>query len=233
MTNSINMMNKLMLFSIVALTVTLGIQYAMNPKLNYRDNNVLANWVYSPNSLEEADSLANQVVVGRIVSVRKGKDIVVEQPNEPSGEMRIPTEVVTVHVDDTLKGSQQSVIKLFHTGTSQYTAKPKPIPEEFRGKQPPENAVGVQLKPFLLEGDPEYVIGERYVLFLTAGPDLEKGLQRVVAPEGRYKIDEADTLVPVEHRGLSNKLKGITLADFHAKYAALRASQKDANAVTQ
>lgn len=233
MTNSINLMNKIMFYSILALATGLGIQYLVNPKLNYRDYNVLANWEYSPKSLEEADSLADQVVVGRVISVHKGKDIVVKEPNEPSGEMRIPTEVVTINVDNTIKGKATSVVKLFHTGTSQYTAKPKPIPPEYLGKQPPTNAASVQLKPFLLEGDPEYVIGERYVLFLTAGPDIEKDLQRVVAPEGRYRVDVSDTLVPVTDRALASKLKGITLSDFHAKYAELRAIQQKANTITK
>jgi hypothetical protein len=221
-----------MFFSVVALTIALGLQFAMNPKLNYRDVNVLANWAYSPKSLEEADSLASQVVVGRVVNVRKGKDIVVPQHNEPSGEMRIPTEVVTIHVDNTLKGVKQSVIKLFHTGTSRYTAVPREIPKEFQGKGQPANAIAAQLKPFLLEGDPEYVVGERYLLFLTDGPDLEKGLQRVVAPEGRYAINEADGLVPVEHRGLSKKLKGVALSEFHVMYNEMLAVKRDAEKIS-
>ena len=215
-----NYFNKTASIAIAILMITVGVQYGLNPAQGHHKSNVLANWVNAPQTLEEAEKLASSVVVGRVISIRKGKDIVAKQEMEPSGEMRIPTEVVTIHVDNTLKGEPQSVIKLFRTGTSRYTQAPKEVPAEFQGKAPGRTAV--QPSPFLLEGDPEYVVGERYVLFLDKGPELEKGLQAVIAPEGRYKIDSSDALVAVENRGLAKKLDGVTLSSFFTEYKGLK-----------
>lgn len=218
MTYSINSLNKHLFGLGIILAIAFGIQFSMNPTASNLNENMLANWNHSPKSLEEADELANQVVVGRVIDVQKGEDLVVKQENEPSGEMRIPTEVITISVDNTLKGKPESIIKLFRTGTSHYTAERQEIPEKYRGKT--GKGTPVQFKPVLLEGDPEYIIGDRQLIFLTDGPF---GLKRVVAPEGRFKIDETDALVPVENRGLSKKLRGVTLSDFHGKYEKLKA----------
>lgn len=220
-------MNKLMLFSILTLSVTLGVQMIITPPKQYRENNVLANWAESPETLGEAEKLATKIVISRVINVHKGKDLVIKQANEPSGEMRIPTEVITLHVDNTLKGKPQSVIKLFRTGTSQYTVKPRKIPKEYLDEIQASDTEALEyVDTFLLEGDPQYTIGERYLLFLTDGPKLGAELKRVVAPEGRYIIDASDSLIAVQNKGLGKKFNKLPLSNFYAQYDSFVKSQK-------
>lgn len=172
----------------------------------------LADWAETPQSLEEAVESADEVVVGRVTRVRPGEDIVARIQGEPGSVDRIPTEIVTLQVENRLKQGRDGAprtVEVFRTGATKGT------PPSRLGDRPPEDPPpGVERPPrpsppsdrnVMLTDDPPYQRGERYVLMLKPGPAMrvdsrEVRLRRPVSPEGRYRVGRGGRIEPVSER---------------------------------
>jgi hypothetical protein len=124
--------------------------------------NAIAEWRFQPGSLGEAKGKAKDIVLAQVTDVAQGDPIVHDAPGEPGGQDSIPTQVVTLQVSQSYKGSHRpgSTIKLTKLG-------------------------GPCLR---VVEDPGYKQGETDLLMLEDGPH---GMMQTVAPEGRY-VEQAD-----------------------------------------
>ena len=160
---------------------------------------LIASWFESPASLEETAGSAEEVVRARVTRVRPGADIVVNLPQEPGGEDRIPTEVVTLRVEKVYKGpagGPPETVEVFHLGRS-------------NGQ---EHIAALE--------DPPYAQGQEYVLFLKRGPDVRVGgsslpTRRVVSPHGRYRIQRG-RMEPMSQMGWAAQHRGRPVDQFEA-----------------
>lgn len=187
----------------------------------------IADWAENPESVEEAVESAEQVVVGQVVRVRPGEDLVVEAEGLPDGVDRVPTEIVTLRVEKSLKagrGGPPQTVEVFRTGGTIGT------PPSQRGNRPPEEPPeGVERpdrpdppgdRTVKLNGDPPYATGERYVLMLKPGPEMRVNgramrAQRPVSPEGRYRVTRGGQIEPVSERAeFARELRGRSLEAF-------------------
>ena len=115
--------------------------------------------------------MAQHIVTGMVTKVERADDLVMPVVGEPDGEDRIPIEVVTLKIEAQHKGQgPEREIWVFQTGATEATG-----------------------QPLLLEGDPPYRVGGRYVLLLEAGPIVTIGgiaieTERPISPEGRYHV---------------------------------------------
>jgi hypothetical protein len=142
--------------------------------------NVLAEWAFQPSSFSDVKKRAKKAVEVQVVSVKAGDDIVISAAEEPGGEVRIPTQEVTVNVMKSAgKGQSKKgeTMTLFKTGSACQR----------------------------VDHDPAYVPGETELLLLDDGP---KGMSIPVAPEGRYKIKADRTLQPVVDNAVTAEVKG-------------------------
>jgi hypothetical protein len=138
---------------------------------------VMVSFAEAPQSMEEAAASAQQVVLGRVTRVRRGPDVVVPVPGEPSGEDRISIEIATVQVDRAYKAGQGGP------------------PQSLEIQRP---GIAGEGESVAAEEDPPYRQGERYVLFVKPGLRLGgQQLQRIVAPAGRYRIRNDGTVEPM------------------------------------
>ena len=80
------------------------------------------------------------------------------------------------------------------------------------------DAVNGQHNPRFAEDNPRYQQGERYVLMLEeAGqPDL----LRIIAPEGRYRLDSSGAVIPMVDNAVTQGLRNRHLLDLEALLAA-------------
>jgi hypothetical protein len=220
--------NKLLLVVLVALAglfvAQLSVSLAQKP-----GTQAVASWRNSPDTLEQAVELSDDIVRGRVTRVRRAEDIVVQAAGEPDGEVRIPVEAVTIQLERTLKGGPKERIQVFHTGLSKGDSAaekgapredPPPRPDDGvdRPRRLPRPSIA-ESRTFLLEGDPPYKSGDRVVLFLTEGPALEVDGETVqtmaiVAPEGRYAVDDDEELDPVIDRKFADEQRGKPLREF-------------------
>jgi hypothetical protein len=190
----------------------------------------IAAWNDRPNSAEETTDLAENVVTVRVKRIRKAEPLTVPISGEPGGYDRVPMEVVELEViDDDLKGRKKSreTIQLFHTGDSSAVPPGKrrsppmseapPRPEEGAVKRPTGKPGGEYEHHGVLFsaliGDPEYKVGEEYLLFIRKGPKVKVegesvATSAVVSPEGRWKINRTKKLEPMSDRAWTKELDG-------------------------
>lgn len=119
--------------------------------------------------------MARAIVLAEVIAVEQGKDLVVSVEGELNDQDRVPTQRVTLRVIKAYKGGSKAneTLTLFQTGGMKAEA-----PASDSGKELESHAPQV-----ILEGDPLYAMGEKYLLMLEAGPN---GMQRTISPEGRY-----------------------------------------------
>jgi len=160
-------------------------------------------WLFQPKNSAEVRAKSKDIVLARVVSVKRGPDIVTKQANEPSGEDRIATSRISVQVVRSYKGADKAgqTVTLFQTGASMDDPAP---PKEGKGNTATSKAQHIQL-----EGDPAYKVGEQYVLMLEAGPP---GTQRPVSPEGRYRVNQrTGVLTGVVSNRVTKEMSGKSL----------------------
>lgn len=155
-------------------------------------------WKDTPRSLAETEKLASDIVIAEVGSIEKGPDIVVAAAGEPNGVDVIPTQRITLKVQESMKGSANEVV-VFHTGD------------------------GVQFIP----GDPSYAVGERYVLFLTpkgdeTGSRGKVSTHRVVSPEGRYLVGKDETLTTFSDMDFAKSFNGKALGHLKSSVKAVK-----------
>ena len=159
-------------------------------------------WNFQPKNFAEVKNKAQQIVLAQVIKVERGDDIVTKVKGEPNDEDRIPTQKVTLKVAKGYKGAARNgTITLFQTG-GEVQAPPAPAKGE---KEPLFEASQV-----IFAGDPLYKVGEQYLLLLEAGP---QNMQRVVSPEGRYKVEKNGTLTAMVDGEVAKEVKSKRLAD--------------------
>lgn len=223
-----NRMDKWLAGSVLALALLLAGQIVMaSGAAGEADIVWIADWAENPESVEEAVESAEQVVIGQVTRVRAGEDLVVRAEGLPDGADRIPTEIVTLRVEKSLKSGQRGppeTIEVFRTGATVGT------PPSRMGNRPPEDPPEGVERParpsppgdrnVKLNGDPPYERGERYVLMLKPGPETRVDgravrSQRVVSPEGRYRVTRGGQIEPVSERAeFARELRGRSLDAF-------------------
>ena len=191
-----------------------------------------ASWIDKAEDMFEAIEISDEVVMGKVMRVRPGKDIVVkiegDEPGPQGGTFhdRIPTLRVEIEVMKTFMGrsggdrGKTRVIKLFQTGVSVDQNPDVSLPAEV---MPPielaDDPDEGEARMFLIEGDPPYLVGEQYALFLTKGPGT--GTMAVVAPEGRYRMDmgaDGEMMMhPVSDRAMALDMFGMSQAQFEVE----------------
>jgi hypothetical protein len=220
-----------------------------------------ASWIDKADTIEEGLDKSHHVVLGEVTRMRRGPDIVLPAPGEPSGEDRIPTMIVSLKVQKTYKGpiERNKVVELIQTGHSAdaelLPEDPFPAAPAAKGdrrendkgkgkgkgkrsekglsKNSPVTPTAGDSRATILEDDPPYLIGEKYVLFLKdmqnsptsamARAGVGPAMKRVLAPEGRLQLTKGDRLKPAtHHRGFAPNLIGKPLTEFETTTPPLR-----------
>jgi hypothetical protein len=222
----------------------LAIQVALVNSQNFQppQRRFHASWVDNANTLEEGLDQSDHVILGEVIGLRKGPDLVVRADGEPGDEDRIPTTIVKLKVQKKYKGPLKSreVVELMQTGHSTdavlLPGNPFPPAQDDNGhgqgtgqrsvqgqsKNSPRAPTAGDWRATILEDDPPYLVGEKYVLFLK---NLQQpGMKRVLAPEGRLQITKGDRLKPATtRRGFAPNLLGKPLPEFETEIAIARA----------
>lgn len=225
--------NRILVMSAVVLTAALASQVVMGVnRLQHRGTYMMLP-AFEPQSLAEADKLADQVVVGQVAAIRRGGDLVTRAPGEPGGVDRIPTEIVSLKIDRTLKGVAAQSVEVFRTGLSTDPLYDRPPPTALPdAAERPKDAVGdpkqlprptrEQANRYSVHDDPPYQVGQRYLLMLTKGPDIAKGAKRLVSPEGRFFVGADNRLIPASQRAFAAQLRGRALPEIEGELLKLR-----------
>lgn len=206
---------------LAALFAQIGLRYIAKP-----DVQLLAVWKDVPKSPEEAARLADEVVVGHVVKVRRADDLVTKTEGE---EDRIPIEVVTIRVEKRYKGKAET-IELFHVGGEPSPASLKEPPMSEAPPKPEKGAIDKSQRPatrggarkFILKDDPEYKQGEKYLLFVRKGPKVtEDGktteTMAIISPTTRFHVSAANKLEPVTDTGFAPQVKGKDLKEIETR----------------
>ncbi|MCI0397413.1 MAG: hypothetical protein L0332_29425 [Chloroflexi bacterium] len=201
-------MKKLNLFvfcGVAVLAATFAVQLAAI-NLNAPKSNAVASWVYHPDSFETAVGDADLIVLANVVAVEAGNDIVHNaRGHEPEGEVRIPTQRITIEVVEAYKGETKAgeQLVLFQTGgeRSEIVAQ-----DEERNQE-------INSPVMILEGDPLYEVGEQYLLLLVPGPD---NLLRSISPEGRYLVEQDGSLTPMVTNEATDTVRGKTVGELES-----------------
>ncbi len=153
---------------------------------------------FRPKTFREGRDKAPLIVLADIAAVERGPDHVTRLPNEPNGEARVPTQRVTLTILKVYRGQATTGQRLTLAQTGG-TTDDYPYPR-------------------FAEDNPRYQQGERYVLMLEeAGqPDL----LRIIAPEGRYRLDSSGAVIPMVDNAVTQGLRGRHLPDLEALLAA-------------
>jgi hypothetical protein len=207
-----------------------------------------ASWVNNANTLKEGLDQSDHVILGEVIELGKGPDLVVPAAGEPSGEDRIPTTIVKLKVQKIYKGAPGEVVKLMQTGHSTdavlLPGNPFPAAQDDTGHDKGRGERGVQgqsekspmaptagdSRATILEDDPPYLVGEKYVLFLkdmqhsdesaAARAKVSRAMKRGLAPEGRLQITKSDRLKPATtRRGFAPNFAGRPLTEFETEIA--------------
>ena len=213
--------NRMLSVGVLLLAGLLIAQLAMKASHHHEMTGLHASWRFAPQSTAELDQLANEVVVGKVVNIRRGNDIVVKVDGEPGNVDRIPTEVVTLQVDQNIKGNPGGQVEVFHTGLSvdvellnrPVPKKPVPSNEKMPDLRTIRKPTPQEANRYSLHDDPGYEPGQKYLLYLAEGPEFAKGTRRIVAPEGRFLVAADTKLIPTVDRGAALELKGKPLPE--------------------
>jgi hypothetical protein len=244
--------NRALVLTSAALGATLVIQVALVSYWNSQppQRRLHASWVQNANTLKEGLDQSDHVILGEVIELRKGPDLVIPAPAEPGGEDRIPTTIAKFRVHKAYKGAPGEFVELMQTGhsTDAVVLPENPFQAPARGadrdkakgkrkveglsKSSPTMPTTVDPRATILEDDPPYLAGEKYVLFLKdpqhsrssaaalAGLSLTK---RVLAPEGRLQITKSDRLKPATtRRGFAPNWLGRPLTEFETEIAQTR-----------
>ena len=199
----------------------IGMRYMAKP-----DVQLMAVWKDVPKSPEEAADLADEVIVGQVVRVRKADDLVTKTGEE---EDRIPVELVTIRVEKAYKGRPDR-IELFHVGGEPSPASLKEPPMSEAPPKPERGAIEKSRRPatrgpvrkVLLKDDPEYKQGERYLLFVRKGPKVTEGgratgTMAIVSPTTRFRLSAGNKLETVTDIGFAPRVKGRDLKEIEPR----------------
>jgi len=242
-------LNRVLALTSAALGTMFVIQVALVSYWNSQppQRRLHASWVNHANTLKEGLDQSDHVILGEVVQLRKGPDLVIPAAGEPSGEDRIETTIVKLKVQKTYKGAPSDGVELMQTGhsTDAVLLPGNPFPAaqgnghvQVKGKRrvqgqsttSPIGPTAGDSRATILEDDPPYLVGEKYVLFLkdmqrsdesaVALAGVSRAMTRVLAPEGRLQITKSDHLKPATtRRGFAPNLVGRSLTEFETAIA--------------
>lgn len=210
---------------LLTLAIQIGLRYNSGPVPL-----LFAEWKDVPRTVEAANSLAEEVAQVQVTNIRRANDLVIKIEGEPNGEDRLPVEVVTLKVDKNHKG-RSSAIELFHIGgfpsplsrpaPPQSQAPPKPADGVERSQAPPR-PTEEKSRPYMLHDDPEYKVGEKYLLFVRKGPQVTVGgatvqTHAIVSPTTRFRIGANNRLEAMTRRGFAPQFAGKNLRDLEVR----------------
>lgn len=233
-------LNKVLASTSVALGALLAIQVAIVYFQNLQppQRRFHASWIDKADTLAEGLDKSDHVILGEVIELKKGRDLVVSARGEPGGVDRIPTTIVKLKVQKTYKGPLRGreIVELMQTGHSTDAVL---LPENpFLPQGEPGQGIGIRRdtdpsessptgptagdsRATILEDDPPYLVGEKYVLFLKdmkqlgASAGASPKMKRALAPEGRFQITKGDRLKPATtRRGFAPTLVGKPLTEF-------------------
>jgi hypothetical protein len=236
-------LNRALASTSVALGALLAIQVAIVYYQNLQppQRRFHASWIDKADTLAEGLDKSDHVILGEVIELKKGRDLVVSAPGEPGGEDRIETTIVKLKVHKTYKGAPGEFVELMQTGHSTdavllpgnpFSAAQDNGNVQIKGKRgvqgqsksSPMGPTAGDSRATILEDDPPYLVGEKYVLFLKdmkqlgASAGASPKMKRVLAPEGRFQITKGDRLKPATtRRGFAPTLIGKPLAEFEAR----------------
>jgi len=130
--------------------------------------NAFAEWRNTPEDLGEAGTMADQIVVGTVMSAQKAAPFTVVVRGEPGNPQETPVQNVTIHVDQTVKG------------------------ETNQGSNVTIQRLGDARGCFRVAGDEPFQQGRQYLLLLEDGAGNRPA--HVISPEGRYMVRANNTL---------------------------------------
>jgi hypothetical protein len=248
-------LNRALALTSVALGATLVIQVAL---VSYRNSQppqrrLHASWFQTAHTLKEGLDQSDHVILGEVIELRQGPDLVIPAAGEPGGEDRLPTTIAKFRVHKTYKGAPGEFVELVQTGRSTeavllpenpFAAPGRDDDDHDKGKgkskskrkvrgqskSSPTLPTTVDSRATILEDDPPYLPGERYVLFLKNpqhAPDSAAALAglsptttRVLAPEGRLQITKSDRVKPATtRRGFAPNWIGRPLTELETELA--------------
>jgi hypothetical protein len=192
--------------------------------------NAWASWEEAPESLEEVVASADDMVLAQVVRIRSS-ELVSDLADHPAGEDRIPVSVVTLRVENRYdgRGGRPEMVEVFHTGLGEPERRggpPEAPPAGAQRPRDPWNPGEFEGRRILLDDDPPYERGERYLLMLKSGPELPVDgsrirTMRLVSPEGRYRIRSDGSVEPVSQRAaFARELRGRRLEDVEQRVRA-------------
>lgn len=153
--------------------------------------NVFAEWRNTPENVNQAAAQADQVVVGTAEDFSAGQSYITKVPGEPGGQVETPVQNVTIHVDQSVKGSARAggVVTIQRLG----------------------DAEGC----YRVAGDPPYQRGQQYLLLLENGAGGRP--PHPIAPEGRYAVHANGALEAVTNTPAAQEAQELGLAKVVAK----------------
>lgn len=100
-------------------------------------------------------------------------------------------------------------------------APPKPTGGVDRS-QAPRRPSNEELRPYSLDGDPEYKVGEKYLLFVRKGPEVKVNgrstqTYATISPTTRFRIRANNRLETVTKNGFAPRFKGRSLRNLESK----------------
>ncbi len=208
---------------IAGLVIQVSFRYiAKPPRLMF------AEWKDIPATVDAATRLADEVVQAKVTNIRRADDLVYNFPGEPNDQDRIPVEVVTLQIQKNHKGSART-IELFHIGgvlsplsrpdPSESEAPPKPPRAVPKSRRPPSTS---HASPYMLHDDPEYKVGEEYLLFVRKGPRVTIGgasveTHAIISPTTRFRISAGQNLESMTRYGFAPQFRGKQLRDLELR----------------
>src|SRR5207249_9370352 len=176
-------LNRVLALTSIVLGAMLVIQVAFVNSLNFQppQRRLHASWVNHANTLKEGLDQSDRVILGEVIQLRKGPDLVIPAAGEPSGEDRIETTIVKLKVHKTYKGAPSEFVELMQTGHSTdavllpgnpFSAAQDNGNVQIKGKRrvqgqsttSPKGPTAGDSRATILEDDPPYLVGEKYVL---------------------------------------------------------------------
>jgi hypothetical protein len=151
-------------------------------------------WAHLAESRADAERLSDAIVLAHVSTIESGLTLAHVVPGAGYAD-RIPIEIVNLGVDRVVRTRPGvsvragGTIRLFHTALISPDAQPDPARDTAPRSDPaPPPEAGSQ-RATLLEDDPPYAPGERYLFYLAQGPPIQGASTfAVFAPEGRYLI---------------------------------------------
>jgi hypothetical protein len=152
---------------------------------------IVADWANEPASLDAAAGMAQQILAGMVTGLDTGQPYRAESSVEPRGAVEMPTQNITIRVDQSAKGGGRA------------------------GQTVTVERLGDAQGCFRVQGEPPYRRGQQVVLFLEAGGSGRP--PHPIAPAGRFVVGPANALEAVEGNPVAAEVAGKKLEEVLAK----------------